>query len=461
MKYTADKESISKHEVPEWYHDAKLGIFIHWGLYSVPAFAPTGLKVPDSINKVTPEEMAKRYPYAEWYLNTLRIPDSPTQKYHNKTYGENFSYDDFVPMFNDAIKKWNPREWADFFKKVGAKYVVLTTKHCDGFLLWSSKQPNPNKENYIASRDIVGELTEAVTKKGMKMGFYYSTAWDWSFNLNPIKDAASFLENYINPPEYTEYVNTHIYELIDRYEPTILWADMGYPSETNVLEIFAYFYNKIPEGVVNDRWRQLLPNKKTFTKLEHCDFTTPEYTVPKKIKRKKWETCRGIGNSFGYNKFESEQDYLAPDELILMLIDIVSKNGNLLINIGPMADGKIPEIQKNCLLALGKWLDVNGDAIFGTRPWDHAEGTTSDGIPVRFTQKKEALYLILMRIPQTNDISIENLNLEGISEINLLGNEDHLNWQVENSTLKITLPDKIKKSPAISFKIIINPVNSS
>ena len=178
------------------------------------------------------------------------------------------------------------------------------------------------------------------------MGFYYSTAWDWSFNLNPIKDAASFLENYINPPEYTDYVNKHIYELIDRYEPSILWADMGYPPGTNVLEIFAYFYNKIPDGVVNDRWKQIIPGEKKFTKLDHCEFTTPEYTVFKKTKKKKWEVCRGIGNSFGYNKFESEENYMTSEELILMLVDIVSKNGNLLLNVGPMADGKIPEIQK-------------------------------------------------------------------------------------------------------------------
>ena len=172
MKYTPDKKSIRQHEVPEWFHDAKLGIFIHWGLYSVPGFAVTGMDLGESMKKGL-EVHFKNNPYAEWYLNTLRIPGSPTQKYHKETYGENFSYDDFVPMFNEAIKKWNPNEWAEFFKNIGAKYVVLITKHCDGFLFWPSKQQNPNKDNYIAIRDIVGELTEAVRKNGMKMGFYY------------------------------------------------------------------------------------------------------------------------------------------------------------------------------------------------------------------------------------------------------------------------------------------------
>ncbi|MBA7553798.1 hypothetical protein ES705_46397 [subsurface metagenome] len=144
-----------------------------------------------------------------------------------------------------------------------------------------------------------------------------------------------------------------------------------------------------------------------------------------------------------------------------MLIDIVSKNGNLLLNIGPKADGTIPEGQKKCLLGLGKWLDVNGDAIFGTRPWISAKGNITEGIPVRFTQKNDTLYVILMGKPQANEISIENLNLEGISKVNLLGNEDHLIWRMENGTLNIALPDKIDESPAISFKIIIDPVRNS
>jgi len=454
MKYAADKKSISKHEVPKWYHNAKLGIFIHWGLYSVPAFAVTGVDLVESMKKGL-EEHFHNNPYAEWYLNTLRISGSPTQKYHLKTYGKDYSYDDFVEGFNEEIKKWDPNEWAELFKKIGAKYIVLTTKHCDGFLLWPSKQPNPNKSNYIASRDIVGELNDAIKDHGMKMGFYYSTAWDWSFNLNPIKDAASFLENYVNPPEYTEYVDTHIYELIDRYEPEILWADMGYPPGTNIFEIFAYFYNKIPDGVVNDRWKQINPKDKTFTSKRqlHCDYTTPEYTVFKKIKKKKWEACRGIGNSFGYNKFESEEDYLPLKELIFMLIDIVSKNGNLLLNVGPMADGTIPEIQEKRLLGLGEWLDVNGEAIFSTKPWERAEGRTLESIPVRFTQKNESLYAILMGKPETDSITLENLNLESISEVVLLGYEENLSWKLENSNLTIQLPKKLEETLAIAFRI--------
>ncbi len=454
MRYTADKESISKHEVPKWFHDAKLGIFIHWGLFSVPAFAVTGIDVEESMKIKGLEEHFKNNPYAEWYLNTLKIPNSPTQKYHQETYGIDFSYEDFVPMFNEAIKNWKPQEWAELFKKVGAKYVVLTTKHCDGFLLWPSKQPNPKKESYHADRDIVGELTDAVKKTGMKMGFYYSTAWDWTFNLEPIKDAVSFLDNYINPPEYTEYVNKHMHELIDEYEPMILWGDMGYPHGTNVLEIFAYFYNKFPEGVVNDRWNQFNPKGRKFFKVPHNDFVTPEYKTFKRIKKKKFEMCRGIGNSFGYNKVETEDDYISIKELIHMFVDIVSKNGNLLLNVGPMADGTIPELQKKVLLGLGEWLNINGDAIFGTRPWKQAEATTNEGVSVRFTQKDDVLYVILLGKLETDIVSFENLDLNAVSKVELLGNDKEISWKKESSNFIITLPKNIEDTPAISLRIV-------
>lgn len=455
MRYIADKKSIRKHEVPEWFHDAKLGIFIHWGLYSVPAFAPIGLKIPDSLNEVGLEEGFKRNPYAEWYLNTLRISDSPTQKYHKETYGENFSYDDFVPMFNKAIEKWDPEQMADLFKKVGARYVVLVTKHHDGFLLWHSKYPNPNKKSYMASRDITGELTEAVKNRDMKMALYYSGVLDWSFNPNPIKDAISFLTNGNSNPEYIKYANNHWYELIDKYEPLILWNDIGYPPNTNVYEIFAYYLNKIPEGIINDRWVQTNEDGKRV--IPYSDFKTPEYLTYKSIKKKKWETCRGIGNSFGYNKFEKEVDYLSPEELIRMFVDVVSKNGNLLLNVGPMADGTIPEIQKKCILELGRWLEVNGEAIYGTRPWEYPEGKTIDNVDVRYTQKPETLYVFLLDKPKQDHIIIKSLGIKKNSEIQLLGQNSNLDWNQEGENLKISLKQNLEDLPVFTLKITPKP----
>jgi len=209
MKYSADKKSIRKHDLPDWFNNAKFGIFIHWGLYSIPAFASKELSFGEA-PKVGEEYYFKNNPYAEWYLNTLRISGSPTQEYHYEHYGKDFSYDDFVPIFNEELEKWNPQEWADLFEKAMAKYVVLVTKHHDGFLLWPSKYTNPNKNNYVASRNIVSELTNSIKGRGMKMGFYYSTSYDWSFNPEPIKDRLSDMINGITTPEYTEYVKNHI-----------------------------------------------------------------------------------------------------------------------------------------------------------------------------------------------------------------------------------------------------------
>jgi alpha-L-fucosidase len=447
-----EKDFVKNHKVPDWFHDAKLGIFIHWGLYSVPAFAVTGLNLIESIKRGI-EEHFKNNPYAEWYLNTLRIPESPTQKYHFETYGQDFSYDDFVPIFNEQIKKWNPEEWAVLFKKAGAKYVVLGTKHHDGFLLWPSKYPNPKKRNYHASRDIVGELSKAVRKTGMKMGFYYSGSLDWSFNPNPITDAKSFLENGNRTPEYVEYANNHWYELIDKYESTILWNDIGYPP-TNLFELFSYFYKKFPEGVINDRWIQLQKkDEESFPKARHFDFLTPEYEVLKKIEKRKWETNRGIGNSYGYNKFETKENYMTSKELIRMFVDIVSKNGNLLLNVGPMPDGTIPDIQKQRLLDLGMWLGVNGEAIYGTRPWVRAEGNTLEEIELRYTQRESILYAILLDRPKKNEITIKSLKIQENSKVQLLGREGFLKWSQEQEDLNIKIPDKLWDAYAYSFKI--------
>lgn len=486
MKYSADKESIIKHEVPKWFNDAKFGIFIHWGLYSVPAFAVTGRTFIESINQL--DHFVKN-PYAEWYLNSLRIDGSPTQKYHQETFGDNFSYDDFIPIFNEKIQKWNPEEIAKIFKKAGAKYVILVTKHHDGFLLWPSKYTNPKKGKYCASRDIVGELTKAVKNEGMKIGFYYSGVLDWSINQNPIISEASSLLNQIMPSEYVEYANNHWYELIKKFEPKILWNDIGYPWGTNIYKIFAYFYNKIPDGVINDRWMQM--NKDTIESLQslpeslirradksilkweeraykkttkrkihskeiiHSDFLTPEYITFNSILKKKWETCRGIGNSFGYNKFESEEDYLTSEELIKLLIDIVSKNGNLLLNVGPMADGTIPKIQKKRLLEIGSWLEINGEAIFGTNPWLIAEGKTVDNIDIRYTMKGNILFAILLDKPKKSSIIIDELNNFKISQINMLGFNKDILWKYEANQLHISIPENLWDSPAYSFKIML------
>lgn len=484
MYFEPEKESVRRHEVPEWYHDAKLGIFIHWGLYSVPAFAITGISIDELIREEGFEGNFLKNPYAEWYLNSLKIKDTPTQKYHMKTYGKNFTYDDLIPKFNEAIKSWNPEEMAKIFKNAGARYVVLGTKHHDGFILWPSDYPNPKKKNYHADRNIVGELTNAVKTQGLKMGFYYSGAFDWTFNPEPITDIITFLTNGPTETEYIEYVDNHWRELIDKFKPWILWNDIGYPPGTNVYELFAYFYNKNPEGVVNDRWiqtpkalrkilkfkpisalirwivnRSLKKGGSDLPEAPHFDFKTPEYTSFSTILEQKWESTRGMGNSFGYNQFETEEDYLTIDELIKMFVDIVSKNGNLLLNVGPKADGSIPEIQKQLLLKLGEWLKINGEAIYGSRPWIKAEDKTEEDIHIRYTQKKESLYIFLMDITQSSQITLGSLKIKQNSNIYLIGKENELDWKLEDEKIIISLPKELPDFPVHVLKISPMPGN--
>lgn len=482
--YTPNYKSLRKHEVPDWFHDAKFGIFVHWSLSSVPAYAVADKgDIKELIKNEGFEGHFKNNPYSEWYLNTLRIEGSPTQEHHKNTYGPNFSYDDFVPLFNEAIQKWNPTEWAELFKRAGARYMVLVTKHHDGFLLWPSKYPNPHKSNYCASRDVVGELTAAIKSQGLKMGFYYSGALDWTFTFAPIENMISFITNGALDPAYAEYVDNHWRELIDVYDPMILWNDIGYPPAGKDKELMAYFYNKTPEGVLNDRWMKLGKNTRQFLKFwpikklvgwivkramvkggaggglkpPHCDYRTPEYAHFKEIKPFKWESTRGIGNSFGYNQMEPENNYLTLEELVHMFIDIVSKNGNLLLNVGPMKDGTIPEIQRNLLIQFGQWLEINGEGIYGTRPWVSAEGRTDNGVPVRFTQKEQQIYAFILESPSGEMITIENLKLADETLVTLLGNTIPLEWWIQGDNLSIHLPAGLEKTPAYGVRIAPKP----
>ncbi len=476
MRYEPDKKSVRKHQTPGWYHDAKFGIFIHWSLFSVPGYAPVSDR---TIWEIAEEEgvegQLKHNPYAEWYLNTMKIEGSPTRQYHLEKYGEDFSYFDFAPIFNEKMEKWDPNKWAGIFREAGARYVVMVTKHHDGFLLWPSERRNPFYKDYCADRDAVGELTKAVRAEDMRMGFYYSGGLDWTFRTVPITDAASYLTNGPVSREYTEYVASHFKELIDRYAPSILWNDICYPPDGDPFELFAYYYNCLGEGAVNDRWSKFPKHgRKTMMSWPlrpiinwvgnrmaggappspeppHADFTTPEYAQITEIKRKKWESTRGVGHSFGYNRMETEKHHMDAPKAIRYLVDVVSKNGNLLLNVGPRADGSIPEEQLECLKGIGEWLKINGEAIYGTRPWKRAEGETTDGTGVRFTQKRGNLYAVLMRKPLDSTVEIIGLETKAGTEIKLLGCDKPLKWSQAGENLRVTLPASMPESPAYVF----------
>jgi alpha-L-fucosidase len=263
----------------------------------------------------------------------MRIDGSPTQAYHREHYGANYDYYNFAPIFDREIQKWNPETWAKVFHDAGAKYVVLTTKHHDGFTLWPSSTPNPAlpADQQHATRDLVGDLTNAVRKEGLRMGLYYSGGYDWTFVHGPIRVASDYQAVKPQSPEYGKYADAQMRELISRYHPAVLWNDIDYPKSGKPLETIAEYYNTVPDGVIDDRFG-----------VPHSDFKSPEYQTLNKISPTKWEECRGLGRSFGYNRAEGEAETITPDELIYLLVDIVSKNGNLLLDVGPEADGTIP-----------------------------------------------------------------------------------------------------------------------
>ena len=438
-KYEATIESLNTHPLPEWYADAKLGIFIHWGLYSVPGWAV--LTPEEELKKLPQKEYVRRNPYAEWYLNTLRLKGSPTDEYHREHYGADYDYYNFAGVFDKEMQKWKPEEWARVFKMAGARYVVLTSKHHEGFTLWPSETPNPTlpKDRQHASRDLVRELTTAVRAQGMKMGLYYSGGYDWTFVPGPITDWTQAKSVEPQSEEYGRYVDAHMRELIRKYQPAILWNDINYPKSGHPLEIMAEYYNAIPDGVVDDRFG-----------VAHADFKSPEYETLSKISEKKWEECRGLGRSFGYNRAEGEAETINKDDLIYLLVDIVSKNGNLLLDVGPEADGTIPSVQMDRLVALGAWLDRNGEAIYGTRPWRRAEGETADGRKVRFTQKDGAAYAVILGEPKGGSITIRDLRMKPGATVSVLGAGGTAAWKQQGEDVAITMPEKW---PAVSVKL--------
>jgi len=422
--YEPTLESLNQHPLPQWYADAKLGIFIHWGLYSVPGWAEVNR--PKNIPR---EDEAKWNAYAEWYYNTMRIPGSPTQAYHREHYGADFNYYQFAPIFDREAKKWDPAAMAQAFKDAGARYVVLTSKHHEGFTLWPSKVVNPNQQHLQAQRDIVGQLTEAVERDGMKMGLYYSGGYDWTFNRGPIIAGNDWETVKPESIAYGQYAFDQIEELIAKYHPAVLWDDIDWPKTGKPLQVMADYYNAIPDGVIDDRFG-----------VKHSDFQSPEYEKRSQISKVKWEECRGLGRSFGYNRAEGEKETIAPDELIYLLVDIVSKNGNLLLDVGPEADGTIPPIQMDRLKALGTWLHQNGEAIYGTQPWSRAEGETDQNIPVRFTQKTGKLYATLMGSPKGSPILLRAIQPASGSEVHLLGDAKPLTWTQKGTDLEVQIP---------------------
>jgi len=453
QNYQPTWDSVDKRPTPAWFTDAKFGIFIHWGVYSVPAYAP-----------VIPGKLA----YAEWYWNAMtRGRNDPkadpiqtgTWAYHQKHYGADFSYQDLAPQFRAEL--FDPDHWADVFARSGARYVVLTSKHHEGFALWPSKEASAiwgrpwNALEIGPKRDVLGDLTDAVRRKGLRMGYYYSL-YEW---FNPVWLA--------DKPRYVrEHVFPQFKDLVTRYRPSIIFSDGEWdlPSaEWRSPELLAWLFNESPvkdEVVINDRWGK-------DSRHKHGGYWTTEYTPGMSGMDHPWEESRGMGFSYGYNRAERLEHYRTGRELVVMLVDLVSRGGNLLLDIGPGADGTIPVVMEERLVQIGDWLKVNGEAIYGTKPWKTTRQWSAGQVPaVDYNKEYEAAYDVttLTARPEPGKAGIEAFftakgrhvyailprwpgrsffvkDVTGVTSVTLLGSPSALRFTAARGGVSIALPD--------------------
>jgi alpha-L-fucosidase len=416
---------VRRHRVPTWWSDAKLGIFVHWTLASVPAYAPVDADMSELLARRDPRALASS-PYSEWYQNSLSFPGSPVAEYHAINYPGR-AYNSFASEWEAGLEQWDPAAWARHFAATGARYVVLVTKHHEGYCLWPSEVANPHAPTLRSTRDVVGELAHAVRSEGLRFGVYYSGGLDWTFNDHPI---GTFSDLLVAQPrgEYVAYADAQVRELIDRYEPSVLWNDISWPGDVRHLaDLLAYYYRRVPDGIVNDRfmpwspvWRvaRTRPARWAIDRLVArgartdrgiipprpplFDVRTPEYTSFAEIQSTPWECVRGIDHSFGYNRISRNEDFLSRDDLVWSLTDIAAKGGNLLLNVGPRGeDATIPEQQLERLEWLEAFTNGASAALFGTRPWVVAEGRAAGGIEVRYTAQDRAVFAFVRR---TSDV---------------------------------------------------------
>jgi alpha-L-fucosidase len=434
--YEPTWESLDARPTPAWFGDAKFGIFIHWGVYSVPAW----IRVREG-----------RYAsYAEWYYARVMGELKGDEDFHEKTYGEDFEYRDFAPLFTAEL--FDPDFWAGLFEESGARYVVLTSKHHDGFCLWPTASPfkkNWNSMEVGPKRDLLGELTNAVRAHGLRMGVYYSLI-EWETNRTSRTPSGRFIpqemmDAYGIPID--RYVDDHVLpqlrELVTRYQPAVIFSDAGEWDEDEdfwkTKEFLAWLYNHAPnrnEVVVNDRWARGMPGV-------HGDYFSSEYQDAEGVGTgHPWEESRGMGLSYGYNRAENINHYRTSKELVHELIDVVSRGGNLLLNVGPTADGRIPVIMQQRLRDMGSWLRINGEAIYGTRPWNAGlePSNGGEGSPgVRFTRRGPDLYALFPEWPE-GEVRIPGLDGPDGVAVELLGFAGEVDSRWEEGALVFTPP---------------------
>jgi len=451
--YKATWESIIQHPTPDWFKDAKFGIYFHWGVYAVPAFGN------------------------EWYPRNMYIRGSKEFDHHQEEWGpqDQFGYKDFIPMFR--AEKFDAEEWVDLFVRSGAQFIGPVAEHHDGFAMWDSQLTDWDAADMGPKRDITGELAEAARKRGLKfmISLHHARKWrhfDHAFDFDAKDPRYAGLygrphhANDPEPPEYLELWLGKAKEVMEKYQPDYVWFDYGWMEPTfepYKRELLAYYYNKGEEwgkNVVVSYKHDHLPLGAGVLDLERGRLDTlyrDTWITDTSIDRKSW--C-----------YIEDPDYKDANTLIDNLIDRVSKNGNTLLNIAPHADGTIPEAQKALLLEMGNWLNINGEAIYGSRYWHiYGEGPTKfkggsfidnqrlvyTAKDIRFTTQGNNLYAILLDWPgeQITIHSLKTLKEENISSVTMLGNEGTLTWELTDVGLTVNLPKRKPCDYAYTMKI--------
>lgn len=393
--FGADAPVYPANGVPEWYRDAKLGFFVHWGLYSVPAWATS-----HGERKVPVEDAYTHHQYAEWYANTVRIKGSPTWVRHQEVYGTGTSYEDLADLW--LAESFDADALVAELVGAGARYVIPTTKHHEGFCLWDTRTTPFNARRRGPHRDLIREIHDATRRAGARFGVYFSGALDWHVSdFPPIESDTDLFRFRRNDALFSRYSANQVEELVERFSPEVLWNDIEWPDGGKgkdgyaVAALLQRYFDVVPEGVVNDRWG-----------VPYHGFLTREYSYVADIQDEVWESTRGLGFSFGYNQAEDERHSLSGIDLIRMFVDVVSKNGNLLINVGPRADGTIPALQLAAMRELGAWLKVNGDSVYATRPWVRCR--EASGVPRTYTASNGLVHVhVLDPEAGTVDLPVE------------------------------------------------------
>jgi len=477
-------ESVAARAVPSWYADAKLGILLLWGPYSVPAWAPPTGEVSRVIEDKGWEYWYSHNPYADWYENTMLIPGSPTHEHHRSVWGRMARYDTFARMFRQGLKDWDPATMLDPLAGSGARYLVFSAKDHDGFLLWPSRNRNPRKRGWQVARDVMGEIAAGARKRNLRFGAYYSGGLDWSFGGSAIKNRADLLAAMPRAKGYAAYVDAHWREIINRYAPSLLWNDMGSPATQDLLSLFSLYYDKVPDGLLNDRFwqsddevpvsflRKVLsaiarffsPRARALAAaalqtpaVRFADFRTAEYTLLEPEQGGAWECVRALGYSYGHNAEETGSQLLSVEALVRLLVDVVAKGGNLVLGVGPSADGSLSEDQRARLAGLGEWLKLNGEAIYGSRPWVEHEAVTDEGVEIRYTARGMTTYAILLGTPTGRTIVLPSLRLLPYAGMRILGSIGYVTWFQEGRDVHIRLTEPLRESPAHVISITPHP----